>query len=223
MRPGIAVVPPASITTAQLSTVAAEAVPTEVSFPSCMITVSPGTIGSRQSPDTMTPILLTATRMRVLLRFPAQCDERVKHQPIDLEALAQRALAGAKSPLRWNADLIDARLSRRCFDALDQLRHLAFEGLGRPEQVGPERDEEITVLALDSGQWAPEQCQRLNHERKPEAFVAAERQQGAAACLPRIPGRLAVPAERDAVGEELAKPLAQPHLGHHVGRCAHVE
>jgi len=69
------------------------------------------------------------------------------------------------------------------------------------KEVGPEGDEQIAVVALDIRGRTGEQCQRLYHERKPETFVAAERQQGAASCRRWIPGRLAPGAERDAYGK----------------------
>src|SRR5215471_1667655 len=111
------------------------------------------------------------------------------------------ALARAKCPLGRNADVIDAGLPWRCLDALDQLRHLPLECLGWPKEVGPEGDEQIAIVALGIRARTGEQSQRLHHERKPEAFVAAERQQGAASCRRWIPGRLAPRAERDAFGK----------------------
>src|SRR5262249_39969562 len=63
MRPGIAVMPPASMTTSAASTAATEAVPTlTMRSPSVRI-VSPTAIGLRQSPETITPRLVTAIFM----------------------------------------------------------------------------------------------------------------------------------------------------------------
>src|ERR1700744_1686480 len=68
IRPGIAVMPPASITTSQASTAAAFAVPALTILPSWLMTVSPSTNGACQSPETMVPRLVIATFMR-RLRF----------------------------------------------------------------------------------------------------------------------------------------------------------
>src|SRR5215471_17379680 len=78
----------------------------------------------------------------------AQCDERIEYHPVDLQALAECALARAKCPLGRNADVIDAGLPWRRLDALDQLRHLPLECVGWPKEVGPEGDEQIAVVAL---------------------------------------------------------------------------
>ena len=96
-----------------------------------------------------------------------------------------------KCPLGRNADVVDAGPPWRRLDALNQLRHLPFECIGWPKEVGPEGDEQIAVLALGIRAGAGEQSQRLHHQCKTETFVAAERQQGAASCRRWIPGRLA--------------------------------
>jgi len=57
----------------------------------------------------------------------AQGDERIEYHPIDLQALAECALARAKCPLGRNADVTDAGLPWRRLDALDQLRHLPLD------------------------------------------------------------------------------------------------
>src|SRR5262249_5717101 len=157
-----------------------------------------GIFGNHRSEDT--PL------GRSLLRAP--CYERIEYHPVDLQALAECALARAKCPLGRNADIIDAELPWRRLDALDRLRHLPLECVGWPKEVGPEGDEQIAVVALGIRARTGEQSQRLHHERKPEAFVAAERQQGAASCRRWIPSRLGPRAERDAFGEELPKPFA---------------
>src|SRR5262249_25579397 len=131
----------------------------------------------------------------------AQCDKRIEYHSVHLQALAECALARAKCPLGRNADFIDAGLPWRCLDALDQLRHLALECVGWPKKVGSEGDEQIAVVARGTQARTGEQSQRLHNERKPETFVAAERQQGAASCRRWIPGRLARGAERDAFGK----------------------
>src|SRR5437868_1909321 len=64
----------------------------------------------------------------------AQGDQRIEYQPVDLQTLAERALARAKCPLGRNADVIDPGLSRRRLDALDQLRHLSLEYIGWPDR-----------------------------------------------------------------------------------------
>src|SRR5215468_11172671 len=131
----------------------------------------------------------------------AQGDERIEQHPVDLQALAECALARAKCPLGRNADVVDASPPWRRLDALDQLRYLPLECVGWPKEVGPEGDEQIAVLALGIRARAGKQSQRLNHERKPETFVAAKRQQGTASCRRWIPGRLAPGAKRDALGK----------------------
>src|SRR5499427_10816823 len=131
----------------------------------------------------------------------AQGDERIEYHPVDLEALAECALARAKCPLGRNADVVDAGLPWRCLDALDQLRHLALECVGWPKKVGSEGDKEIAVVALGIQARTGEQSQRLHHQRKSKTFVAAEWQQGAASCRRWISGRLARGAERDAFGK----------------------
>src|ERR1700750_139554 len=60
IRPGIAVMPPASATTSAASTAAAEAVPTDTIFPPSVRMVSPATNGLCQSPDTISPRLVMA-------------------------------------------------------------------------------------------------------------------------------------------------------------------
>src|SRR5581483_8344548 len=117
----------------------------------------------------------------------AQGDERIEYQPIDLQALAEQAFARAKGPLGGNADLIDAGLPWRRLDALDQLRDLTLEHIGWPDEVGLEGDEQISVVASGIRASPGEQSQRLHHQRQPEAFIAAERQQGAASRQRRIP------------------------------------
>src|SRR6516162_6609110 len=96
----------------------------------------------------------------------AQCDQCVEYQAVDLQALVLRALAQAESPLGRNADAIDAALPRRRLDALDELRHLPLECLGRPEQVGPEGNEQVAVVALRINAGAGKQPQRLDHQCK---------------------------------------------------------
>src|SRR6516225_12427876 len=122
----------------------------------------------------------------------AQGDERIEDKSIEGQALAKRTFAGAKCPLRRDADFVDARLARRRFDPVNQLRHLPIENICRPEEVGPKGDEQVAVVALLLRAGPGEQSQRLYHQREPEAFVAAERKQCAAACKRRVPGRLAV-------------------------------
>src|SRR5262252_5737715 len=131
----------------------------------------------------------------------AQGDERIEYHPVDLQALAECALATAKCPLGRNADVINAGLPWRRLDVLDQLRHLPLECVGWPKEVGPEGDEQIAVVALGIRVRAGKQSQRLHHQRKSETFVAAERQQGAASCRRWIPSRLTPGAERDAFGK----------------------
>ena len=77
-----------------------------------------------------------------------QGDERIEYHPVDLQALAECALARAKCPLGRNADVIDAGPPWRRLDALGQLRHLPLECVGWPKEVGPEGDEQIAVVAL---------------------------------------------------------------------------
>src|SRR5215813_4718546 len=147
--------------------------------------------GNRRSEDT--PLRRSLRR--------AQCYERIEYRPVDLQALAECALARAKCPLRRNADVVDAGLPWRCLDALDQLRHLALESVGWPKKVGSEGDEQIAVVALGIQARAGKQSQRLHHQRKSEAFVAAERQQSAESRRRWIPGRLAPGPERHAFGK----------------------
>src|SRR5262249_8453755 len=150
-----------------------------------------GIFGNHRSEDT--PIRRSLPR--------AQCDERIEYHPVDLQALAECALATAKCPLGRNADVVDAGLPWRRLDALDQLRHLPLEYVGWPKEVGLEGDEQIAVVALGIRARPGEQSQRLHRERQPETFVAAERQQGAASGRCWIRGRLAPRAERDAFGK----------------------
>src|ERR1700738_3984052 len=97
-------------------------------------------------------ILRWMSRLRstsgVSLSWPrAQRGQRVEHQSIDLETLAQRPFAAARCPLRRNADLVDAGLAWRRLDAFDQLRHLPLENIRRPDEVGPKGDEQVAVIA----------------------------------------------------------------------------
>src|SRR5262245_28789775 len=150
-----------------------------------------GIFGNHRSEDT--PLRRSLPR--------AQCDERIEYHAVDFQARAECALARAKCPLGRNADVVDAGPPWRRLDALDQLRYLPLECVGWPKEVGPEGDEQIAVVALGIRARTGEQSQRLDHERKPETFVAAERQQGAASGRRWIPGRLAPRAERDAFGK----------------------
>jgi hypothetical protein len=68
INPGIAVMPPASITTSALSTAAAAAVPTSVMRSPSLMIVSPAANGARQSPETICPRLTIATFTRVRSR-----------------------------------------------------------------------------------------------------------------------------------------------------------
>src|SRR5690348_3506688 len=61
IRPGIAVMPSASMTTSAASTCAADAVPTDVILPFSVRIQSPLTNGSFQLPETIWPILTIAT------------------------------------------------------------------------------------------------------------------------------------------------------------------
>src|SRR5215472_11985751 len=85
-----------------------------------------GIFGNHRSEDT--PLRRSLPR--------AQCYERIEYHPVDLQALAECALARAKCPLGRNADIVDAGPPWRCLDALDQLRHLALECVGWPKKVG---------------------------------------------------------------------------------------
>ena len=64
---------------------------------------------------------------------PAQGNERIEYHPVDLQARAECARARAKCAFGRNADVIDAGLPWRRLDALDQVRHLAFECVGWPK------------------------------------------------------------------------------------------
>src|SRR5262245_49150832 len=131
----------------------------------------------------------------------AQCDERIEYHPVDLQALAECALATAKCPLGRNADVVDAGLPWRRLAALDQLRHLPLEYVGWPKEVGLEGARQISVDPCGNRARTGGQSKRLHHERKHEPFVAAQRQQGPASGRRWIPGRLAARAERDAFGK----------------------
>src|SRR5215470_4581318 len=138
----------------------------------------------------------------------AQADERIEDQSIEGQALAKRTFAEAKCPLRRDAYFVDAGLPRRRLDPVNQLRHLPIEDIRYPEEVGPKGDEQVAVVALLLRARPGEQSQRLYHQRQPEAFVAAERKQCAAACKRRVPGRLAVGPDRHAFGKQLVQPFA---------------
>jgi len=68
ISPGIAIAPPASITTSQADSCVAFAVPTDVILPSSMRIVSPAVVGLRQSPVTMVPRLTIAVFMAASVR-----------------------------------------------------------------------------------------------------------------------------------------------------------
>ena len=88
-------------------------------------------------------------------RQRAQCHQRIVYELIDLQSLAERALARAKCPLGRNADLIDAGLTWRCLDALDQMRDLPLEHIGWPEEVGLERTTDSRRRSHHWGQIRP--------------------------------------------------------------------
>lgn len=70
-----------------------------------------------------------------LLFARAQGDERIEYQSIEIQALAKGAFAGAKCPLRWDADLVDAALAWRRLDKFNQPRHSPAENIRRPDEV----------------------------------------------------------------------------------------
>jgi hypothetical protein len=103
----------------------------------------PGAMGlSRMLMHPMRDFSQRVQRIRRPQRYPyrarAQCDERIEDHAVDLQALAECALARAKCSLGRNADFIDAGPPWRRLDALDQLRHLPLECVGWPKEVGPE-------------------------------------------------------------------------------------
>ena len=65
---------------------------------------------------------------------------------IEDEALDAAALSFTEGALRRNADLPDAWLPGRSFDAVDELRHLALEFVGRDQQARIEDDEQKPVI-----------------------------------------------------------------------------
>src|SRR6516162_2040812 len=117
MRPGIAVVPSASMTTSQPSTSAAGAVPTDANLPSSAMTVSPGMKGTRQSPETMAPILVMATRIDVRSSPPRSLGVMCVQRTID------RSFRGSESdglPIRRQRrrDIVKAAVTLAAFGAL---------------------------------------------------------------------------------------------------------
>src|SRR5215470_2930573 len=78
----------------------------------------------------------------------AQGDERIENQSIEGQALAKRAFAGAKCPLRRDADFVDAGSARRRLDPVNQLRHPPIENIRYPEEVGLKGDKQVAVVAL---------------------------------------------------------------------------
>jgi hypothetical protein len=72
---------------------------------------------------------------------------------IEDETLDATALPFTEGALRRNADLPDAWLPGRSFNAVDKLRHLPLEFVGRDQQTGIEGDEQKPViLHLASGE-----------------------------------------------------------------------
>src|SRR5215471_15640358 len=89
IRPGIAVIPPASTTTSAASISAGGAVPTRSMRLPSVTMVSPTTKGARQSPETICPRLMIATFMtRPLRRGARQFALHVVggEQPVDQSA-----------------------------------------------------------------------------------------------------------------------------------------
>src|SRR6266446_3515848 len=117
---------------------------------------------------------------------------------VDLDALARETRALAIGAFAGNADLVDAFLARRRLDRGDlrgQRAPIVFE---RNEQIGLERDEEISGLFLLAVP-ATEHAERVCRQRQREALVAAEREDRA---VPRglgVRGRTAVLVDRHAV------------------------
>src|SRR5262245_4886750 len=82
IRPGIAVMLSASITTSAASVATADAVPTEAIFPPSTMIVSPWTKGSRQSPETIWPMLTIATFMAPAVPSLIRLAAKLVFQPI---------------------------------------------------------------------------------------------------------------------------------------------
>src|SRR5262245_38270429 len=87
-------------------------------------------------------------RLRMLARGPsgqgfarAQGAKCVKHHAVDLQPIAEEALARTKGPLGRYSDLRDMCLARRCLDGFYELSHALLKDLGRPKQVWAKRDE----------------------------------------------------------------------------------
>src|ERR1700681_1226666 len=66
----------------------------------------------------------------------AQGHERIEYQSIEIQALAKGAFAGAKCPLRRDADLVDAALAWRRLDNFNQLRHRRLKTSAGPIRSG---------------------------------------------------------------------------------------
>src|SRR6185503_10181320 len=108
----------------------------------------------------------------------------------EARALAIRALAG-------NADLVDAWLPWRRLDDGDLRGQRATIVFQRNQQIGLERDEEVSG-ALLVGRPATEHAEGVHRERQREALVPAERQDGAASRRCRVRGGTAVLVDRHA-------------------------
>ena len=129
--------------------------------------------------------------------------------------------------LAGNADLGHLGLARNRFYPRDQSAQFALQIVERHQEIGAEGDEDIAVLVARDQRRAAEQTERLNDQREAEPLIASvaatERQQRAEPRLVRVPGRISVAVDRDALWQGLPEPLAQRELRRHEGRGAHIE
>src|SRR5438046_1447871 len=121
-----------------------------------------------------------------------QRGERLVHQLVDLDPLAQRFLATAERPLARYPDFVDPSLARRRFDLLDQLAYLLLEGVGLCQQIRLEDYEEISVILFRAKPRACHHPERLHDQSEAKSLIAAERQQRAASCRGGIARRMPI-------------------------------
>src|SRR5215469_7189082 len=74
--------------------------------------------------------------------------ERLVHQPVNFDALAQGPLPVAQRALPRNANLARLRLTWGSLEALDKLAEPLLEVIGLGQQIGLEHDKQVSVVPI---------------------------------------------------------------------------
>src|SRR6266850_434239 len=149
-------------------------------------------------------------------------DQRVVNTPVDLDPFVREARALAIRALAGDADLGDACLPWSRLDRDDLGRQRAAIVVQRHEQIGLERDEEVSG-ALLRGHSAGEHAERVHRERQRIALVAAERQERAAARRCGVGGRTAALVDRHTFRQRDTEALTELEIRSHERGGAQID